>query len=388
LFRDAVRCRLGDRGTVLAELSGGLDSSSIVCTADDLLRTRSPRRLLRTITYLSPEGADGDERLYVESVERRVEQRGTHLRETYSPFFPEELESTFLDSPAIAVGRTAAVKRVVDEVGAEVVLSGSVGDHIMWGSWRRWPQLADLMSEGRVLDLHRQIKAIGTSWGRTYWDLLWREAIKPHLPVSLIRTGSPPSWIRQPSDEAAAAILDSPRQRYVARRRMSESMRLALEAAFQAVVVCRIHPLRAFGGINVAFPYVDRRLVQFMLAIPFEQRLRSTSTRWLQRSALEGLLPPEVSGRSSKGSGGGFLCRAVNHDWKRLEEMFADPMAADRGYVSKSGVQDALRRAKTGVNLGDGLFILRVIALESWLRNYYERCPAVVRPDPLCQALS
>jgi asparagine synthetase B (glutamine-hydrolysing) len=39
LFAEAIRVRLPSRGPVLAELSGGLDSSSVVCMARELART-------------------------------------------------------------------------------------------------------------------------------------------------------------------------------------------------------------------------------------------------------------------------------------------------------------------------------------------------------------
>jgi asparagine synthase (glutamine-hydrolysing) len=79
-FRTAVKRRLRCTAPVLAELSGGLDSSSIVCMADDLIRSGEvnvPR--LDTLSFYSAKEPDGDERPFFTKVEERLGRTGCHI---------------------------------------------------------------------------------------------------------------------------------------------------------------------------------------------------------------------------------------------------------------------------------------------------------------------
>jgi asparagine synthase (glutamine-hydrolysing) len=74
LLAEAVRAKLRSKQTVFAELSGGLDSSSVVVIADHVLaqQNRAPERL-QTLSCVFEESESCDEQYFIKAVE---EQRG------------------------------------------------------------------------------------------------------------------------------------------------------------------------------------------------------------------------------------------------------------------------------------------------------------------------
>ena len=81
VFRQSVRRRLRSDSPILAELSGGLDSSSIVCMADDILAkegAETPR--LDTLSYYDKTEPNGDDcDLLSRRSSRSVEERASTL---------------------------------------------------------------------------------------------------------------------------------------------------------------------------------------------------------------------------------------------------------------------------------------------------------------------
>jgi asparagine synthase (glutamine-hydrolysing) len=79
LFDEAVRCRLRADGPVWASLSGGLDSSSIVCTADKILKKgQGEASKLETVSYVYDESTSSDEREYIRCIEEKLGRTASH----------------------------------------------------------------------------------------------------------------------------------------------------------------------------------------------------------------------------------------------------------------------------------------------------------------------
>src|SRR5882762_10027823 len=80
VFAEAVRRRLRSDSPILAELSGGMDSSSIVCIADTIIAggaAETPR--LDTVSYYDDSEPNWNERPYFTKVEEKRGRTGCHI---------------------------------------------------------------------------------------------------------------------------------------------------------------------------------------------------------------------------------------------------------------------------------------------------------------------
>jgi asparagine synthetase B (glutamine-hydrolysing) len=116
------------------------------------------------------------------------------------------------------------------------------------------------------------------------------------------------------------------------------------------------------------YPFLHRPLVEFLMNVPIDQKLRPDETRSLMRRALKDLLPQKILERRSKGATGEALCRGLANEWPRIRSLLLDSRLVRRGYVNGDELVQAFARARHGIEFNiSGL--LQALALEVWLRS-------------------
>ena len=381
LFTEAVRCCMRSDRPVWSDLSGGLDSSSIVCIANQLIKAgKSEATILETVSCVRDESISSNELKYIRYVEERIGKQGYHLPESEFPV----LSAAASDCSAIpnALDIFGSYHKRVNELmaasGARVRLCGNGGDQIFNSLPSPAGGLADSLVCGKFVQLHRDLCTWSRDRNKPYLKLFWQDAVEPLLSTKLQLR------LRSDLNKRFSDLYD---QGFVKRTNIKERMlnprdpfgfRLPSSRKQSVNFLTAVRSIsagyaRVLQDIELRYPILHRPLVEFMQAIPRDQRVRPGEKRSLQRRALKDLLPPEVLNRKGKGNPSEAVFRGLTREYTRLHSLLSDSYVARCGYVNQQSLMSALERSRHGDKRISEIF--RIISLEFWLRSLEQYGP-------------
>jgi asparagine synthase (glutamine-hydrolysing) len=157
LFARSVARRTGPGVPALAELSGGVDSSSIVCMSDTLRSSHScgsAGGLIDTVSLYDDFEPAWDEKPYFSMVERHRGKAGTHfdVSRCVKSYEPLALARGLPLLPGLDSGTLTFQEEMEGQLGYNhrVLLSGIGGDELLGGVPSGMPELADLLVAGKL----------------------------------------------------------------------------------------------------------------------------------------------------------------------------------------------------------------------------------------------
>lgn len=115
------------------------------------------------------------------------------------------------------------------------------------------------------------------------------------------------------------------------------------------------------------FPFFDRDLMEFLIAIPRDQLLRPGHRRSLMRRALRGIVPSEILERKRKAFQGRSTLAALSTERQALDELTNGMLLASLGIVREEDFRRGLDAARRGGT--PSVPLARALALEIWLRD-------------------
>jgi asparagine synthase (glutamine-hydrolysing) len=382
VFEEAVRCRLRSIRPVASYLSGGLDSSSVVVVAADLAR-RGLVPPIEAVSLVFPGQPDADESLFIKDV---VRASGVHwIRVEGAPFDVQAscaAAERRRDMPDFPNDTADHVRRALMARNVGVTLSGSGGDLGLSGSFYYY---ADLLRRGRFVRLARRYVDVVRSPGMRWTSAMFlRGGVWPILPTPVKRAvrwgrrarGEPvPAWI--PAEFARRTALADRLRREPVPDRLPSTARYDVLQAYRdpwSVVINEMYERASVeSGLEDRHPFLDVRLVEFVAALPDDQRWKNGLTKHVLRQAMKGLLPESVRTRPDKAEFSGLFVDALSAIGG--ESFFADLAIARLGWVEGSEVVVRYRRmlariAARDPYYGDDAWVLWMIAgIETWRRS-------------------
>jgi asparagine synthase (glutamine-hydrolysing) len=370
LFREAVAVRLQSESPVLAELSGGLDSSSVVCMAQHLIRSgvvNAPR--LETVSFTWQNSLDEP---FIREVESHCGIEGVRISMHDVPLLAEaQVNGATPEAFQALLSSIAATAR---QHGARTILTGQNGDLLM-GNW--YDDSLQVAASVRRLRIGRSFKE-ALAWSKllrlSVYRILWRAAqaaLPPSLTPPAIYTSADGSYApRNVETSLASRFTDlyessnffSNDWLHAApeRRKHFRCLSMALELR-------TLQPPEPLQHLDYTHPFSHRPLVEFLMTVPANILCRPGEPRRLMRSALSDLWPNKLRERRSKGS--------FNAPWQEALKPLARALlktkklhSVEHGFVDRDSVRSRLERLCLGLDCNDSQ-LRQIILLELWLRN-------------------
>ena len=392
-FFAAIRAAAGaPPGMVFAELSGGWDSTSIVCAADHLHATGRLHQRIETISHRFDCSPSSDELLWIAAVEQHRHCAGHHVLESNGCLFEglDRADDDDLPSPMLCFGGlTRQYQPLVTQHEGAVVLSGVGGDQVTSGTRSEAVEIADLLWNGDIAAMVRALPAWSKVLRRPLVSILTEAA---GLAVSPRATKRISGWARRymppwlhPRFVREHDLVDRVAERsWPGDSHLSPGTRYRLGLVQDAAAIA--WSVESRGGRNYVetrFPFLEPRLVDWALRMRFGSITRPDELRAMVRRQLGDLLPEAISQRKGKRGPDEAVLRAVWSHWAVLRDLLNRPLVVERGYVDATTFKRSVERAYHGVEI-ETSGLVRTLGLEIWLRHLGASQTTSVSRVPRC----
>ena len=370
LLTQAVKRRLRSISPVAVAVSGGLDSSIVLCIADDLRRRGEVDVALAPLSYTCRDDSAREENQHLDLLEsdgrlhiRRIAigEPGTSEQLAHAAWhseWPRLDDGWFAQQPMLAAANA---------LGAKVLLTGLWSDQLLFATG----YLSDLCRTLQWRKVARHLREY-PRWFPDAAETYFLRRFRRELPLNLM-----PDAIRRWLGPLRGAIATPPRAlpfvtrewaaRVRRRRRRIKRPKCASAHArnIYQTVRAKAHRLQleaddksaARYAIESVSPFLDRDVIAFLMSIPGDVQTRDGVPRALLRDAMRGLVPESILRRRWRRDDGMSAARRRERQQTYLSPATRVQLCAALGFATDAR------------EVGDDA--LEFIGLEIWSRVFF-----------------
>jgi len=424
IFTEAVRCRLRSAFPIGSTLSGGLDSSSITCVARQILAEQG-KLPLHTFSYIYDDLPQCDEREFIESVVQQGDLDPHYMHgDRIGPFLDWQEIFEYTDETLLGPNTYLPWNyyKEAGKYGIRVLLDGFDGDTtvshgiahltalVRQGKWADFavnaqgvcknfdatlldifkqhvfPYLEELAKTGKWLTFVKEVKQIKRHFTISRKYLYIQHGLKPITPASILRI-----WRKlkgyKPNEENKIPLVNPTFAEDINLEKRIESLDgcwtkpplTAREDQWRTMISGLIplpleveHRMAPAFAIEPRHPFMDKRLVEFCLAMPPEQKLYQGWTRMIVRRALDGILPEEVQWRGGKANVESNLVNGLlTIDRAILDDVIQNDLESIEKYIDLNNIRNFYQQliSSNNINASIAIAVLKPLALSLWLKQ-------------------
>ncbi len=381
IFKEAVRCRLRSAFPVGSMLSGGLDSSSIVCMARRLL-SQNGNNQFHTFSWVFDNVFECDERFYIDKVLAQGDLHSHYIHaDKISPLADLDRVFSHEDEPFLGPNlfMTWNLYGTAKKTGVRVLLDGEDGDTtVSYGI----AFLRELARSKQWSALMTEVKELAKRLDRSQRRIIWNQVIKPITPQIVRRTWqslrrlSKPSWAENTIiNPGFAEHLNLQFHIHKLDEKWSTPAITEQEDHWRGLT-SGIIPY-TFDWVDRAanafyleprYPFFDKRLAEFCLALPPEQKLNHGWTRMVMRRAMASILPTEIQWRNWKSDlSPNFTYCLLTFEKEHLEDLFRNNSQILKPYVNLIALRKVFCRYLEQKMGNDAFTVWIAVTLALWL---------------------
>lgn len=389
IFKEAVKCRLRSAFPVGSMLSGGLDTSSVVCTVQTIRDDGDEKfnqynwvdNPFMTFSAIFDEVPECDERHYINMVLSNGEFEPYYVNaDQISPLGVDEFFS-YTDQPFLFPNQFMLwnLYKEAHERGTRILLDGFDGDTIVsYGDGI----FNDLLKSGKWSEFIKEINETAKLHRISPYRLLINKSLETLTPKSIKKWG----WSltkfttldrrnnRFIHEELIkrTGLIEHLKNEYENELNIKNSRELHgfyIESGLIQLELEQLDWIAACFGIEPRHPFYDKRLIEFCLALPVEQKRKNGLDRLILRRAMKDILPEEIRQRIIKTDFIPNLNRSLlKFEKNRIDNLIMENPSVIEEYVDVPLLQREYARYLSG-NTESFNEIWDIVVLGLWLQK-------------------
>jgi asparagine synthase (glutamine-hydrolysing) len=379
IFLDSVKLQMRSDVEVGSCLSGGMDSSAIVCTAAGL--TDKPFQ-----TFSSYYGEDKalDERQWIKLV---AEQ--THaISHLVSPTPDKTIEwfenATWHNDLPVGAGFVSqyAVMQLAKEKGVKVLLDGQGSDELTAGyNHAFYRYFADLLRQGKLSEMDKQmhkyfsgkpLTTILKSVPKVLMSALFNENLLYNIEFSFYRFEPfNDAFQKQVSRQMSSRKDLLSEIKDLKTSRLSNFLYNMMHSTSIQTLLHYEDRMAMAHGVESRVPFLDHRLVELAFSLPSDFKINPPYGKYVHREAMQGIIPAAIYNRKDKAifSTPFYSNWMQNHLKDYISDIFASDEFKQRGIYNLPIIKQKWTAFRSG-SKANAEMLFNILALEMWFRTY------------------